>query len=106
MNKGSLGIHKIEFVIDSGEDFSDGSGVGDHADGSHDFGEITTWDDSWGLIVDSAFETGWAPIDELDSSLGLDSSNGGVNILWYDITSVHHAAGHVFTMSGITFGHH
>merc|ERR1719387_1270324 len=42
MDEGSLGIHEIEFVIDSGEDLSDGSGVGDHAACSHDLGEITT----------------------------------------------------------------
>ena len=31
MDEGSLGVHEIELVIDSGEDLSDGSGVGDHA---------------------------------------------------------------------------
>jgi len=106
VNEGSLGVHEIEFVIDSGEDLSDGSGVGDHADGSHDLGEITTWDNGWWLIVDTALETGWAPVDELDGSLGLDGGNGGVNILWNNITSVHEAAGHVFTVSWVALGHH
>ena len=93
-------------MIDSGEDLSDGSGVRDHADSSHDFSEITTWDDGWWLVVDTTFETGWAPIDELDGSLGLDGGNGSVDVLGDDITSVHHAAGHVFTMSWVAFGHH
>jgi hypothetical protein len=106
MDESSFGIHKIEFMIDSGEDFSDSSGVGDHADSSHDFSEITTWDDSWGLIINTAFETSWAPVDELNGSLGFDGGNGGVDILGYNITSVHHTTGHVFTVSGITFGHH
>ena len=106
MDESSFGVHKIEFMIDSGEDLSDSSGVRDHADSSHDFSEITSWDNSWWLIVDSAFETGWAPIDELDGSLGLDGGNGSVDVLGDDITSVHHAAGHVFTMSGVAFGHH
>merc|ERR1712151_1001692 len=35
-------------------------------EGSHGLGEITTWDNSWWLVVDSALETGWAPVDELD----------------------------------------
>jgi len=39
-------------------------------------------------------------------SLGLDGSNGGIHILGEDITSVHHTASHVFTMSGVTLGHH
>jgi len=106
MDESSFGVHKIEFMIDSGEDLSDGSGVRDHADSSHDFGEITTWDDGWWLVVDTAFETGWAPIDELDGSLGLDGGNGSVDVLGDDITSVHHAAGHVFTVSWVALGHH
>merc|ERR1719326_2030235 len=106
MDKGSLGVHKIELMIDSGEDLSDGSGVGDHADSSHDLGEITTWDDGWWLVVDSALESGWAPVDELDGSLGLDGGNSGVDILGDDITSVHEAASHVLSVSWVALGHH
>jgi len=106
MDEGSLGVHKIELVIESGEDFSDGGGVGDHADGSHDFSEITTWDNCGWLIVNTAFEASWAPIDELDGSLGLDGGDGSVDILGDDITSVHKAASHIFSVSGIAFGHH
>merc|ERR1711981_1339314 len=106
MDEGSLGVHKIELMIDSGEDLSDGSGVGDHADGSHDFGEITSWDNSWGLVIDTALEASWAPVDELDGSLGLDGGNGGVDVLGDNVTSVHHTTGHVFTVSWVTFGHH
>jgi len=106
MDESSLGIHEIEFMIDSGEDFSDSSRVGDHADGSHDFSEITSWDNSWWLVIDTTFESSWAPVDELDGSLGLDGGNGGVDVLGDNVTSVHHTTGHVFTMSGVTFGHH
>jgi len=106
MNESSLGIHKIELMIDSGEDLSDSSRVGDHADGSHDLGEVTTWDDSWWLVIDTALETSWAPVNELNGSLGLDGSNGSVDVLWNDITSVHHAAGHIFTVSWVALGHH
>ena len=106
MDESSLGIHEIEFMINSGEDFSNSSGVGDHADGSHDLGEITTWDNGWWLVVDSALETSWAPVDELDGSLGLDGGDGGVDILGDDITSVHKAASHVLSVSWVTLGHH
>jgi len=106
MDESSLGVHEIEFVIDSGENFSDGGGVGDHAACSHDLGEITTWDNGWWLIVDSALETGWAPVDELDGSLGLDGGDSGVDILWDDITSVHEAASHVLSVSWIALSHH
>ena len=106
MDEGSLGVHKIELVINAGEDLSDGSGVGDHADGTHNLGEITTGDDSGGLIVDTALEAGGAPVDELDGSLGLDGGNGSVDIFGDDITSVKHGAGHVFTVAGVALSHH
>jgi len=106
MDEGSLGVHEIELVIDSGEDLGDGSGVGDHAASSHDLGKITTWDNGWWLIVDTALETSWAPVNELNGSLGLDGGDSGVDILWDDITSVHEAASHVLSVSWITLGHH
>merc|ERR1711990_901864 len=65
MDEGSLGVHEIELVIDSGEDLGDGGRVGDHADGSHDLGEITTGNDGRRLVVDTALEAGRAPVDEL-----------------------------------------
>ena len=106
MDEGSLGVHEIELVIDSGEDLSDGGGVGDHADSSHDLGKITSWNDGWWLVVDTALEAGWAPIDELDGSLGLDGGDSGVDILGDDITSEHKAASHVLSVSWIALGHH
>ena len=106
MDEGTLGVHEIELVIDSGEDLSDGSGVGDHAHSAHDLGEVTTWDDSGWLIVDTALEASWAPVDELDGSLGLDGGDSGVDILGDDITSVHEAAGHVLSVARVTLGHH
>ena len=93
-------------MVDSGEDLSDGSGVGDHADGSHDLGEITTGDDGRRLVVDTALEAGRAPVDELDGSLGLDGGDGGVDILGDDVTSVHEAASHVLSVAGVALGHH
>lgn len=106
MDEGSLGVHEIELVIDSGEHLGDGSGVGDHAASSHDLGKITTWNDGWWLVVDTTLETSWAPVNELDGSLGLDGGNGSVDVLWNDITSVHEAASHVLSVSWVTLGHH
>ena len=36
-----------------------------------------------------------APINKLDGPLGLDHADGSINILWNNITSVQHTAGHV-----------
>jgi hypothetical protein len=58
------------------------------------------------LIVDANLESGRAPVDELDGSLGLDRSNGGIDIFRDDISSVEHGAGHVLSVSGVAFGHH
>jgi len=106
VDEGTLGVHKIELVVNSGEDLSDSSGVGDHADGAHNLGEITTGDNSWWLVVDTALEASGAPVDELDGSLGLDGGNGSVDVLGDDITSVHKAASHVLTVAGVALGHH
>jgi len=106
MDEGTLGVHKIEFVINAGEDLGDSGRVGDHAHGAHNLGKITTGDDGRGLVVDSTLETGGAPVDELDGALGLDGGDSGVDILGDDITSVHKAAGHVFTVAGIALSHH
>ena len=57
VNEGTLGVHKIELVVDAGEDLSDGGGVGDHAAGAHDLGQVTTGDNGGGLVVDTALET-------------------------------------------------
>ena len=106
MDEGSLGVHQVEFVVESGEDFGNGGGVGDHAAGSHDFSEVTSGDDCGGLIVDSDLESSGAPVDELDGSLGLDGGNSGVDVLGDDVTSVHEAASHVLTVAGVALGHH
>merc|ERR1712039_539776 len=98
MYESSFGVHKIEFMINSGENFSNSSRVRDHAYSSHNFSEITSWDNSWWLIVNTTFETSWAPINELDGSFGFDGSNGSVDVFWDNITSVHHTTSHIFTM--------
>jgi len=106
VDKGSFGVHKIEFVIKSGEDFSDGSRVTDHADGSHNFSEITSGDNGRGLVIDTNFESSGAPVNELDGSFSFDGSDGSIDVFGDNISSVKHGASHVFSVSGVTFGHH
>jgi len=106
VDEGTLGVHKIELVIDAGEHLRDGGGVGDHAHSAHDLGEIATGDDGRGLVVDTALEAGGGPVDELDGALGLDGSDGGVDVLGDDITTVHEAAGHVLSVTRIALDHH
>jgi len=96
----SLGVHQVEFVVDSGEDLCDCGRVGDHADSAHDLGEVASGHDGWRLVVDAALEAGWAPVDELDGALGLDGGDRGVDVLWHDITTVHEAAAMYFPWRG------
>jgi len=106
VDESSLGVHKVEFVVDAGEHFCDSSGVGDHADSAHDLSEVTSWYYGWRLVVDAALEAGWAPVDELDGSLGLDGCDSSVDVLRDYIASVHQAACHVFTVTRVALSHH
>jgi len=106
VHEGSLGVHQIELVVDPGEHLCDGSGVGDHAAGAHDLGEVTAGHDGWRLLVDAAFEASGAPVDELDGALRLDGGDGSVHVLGDHVTSVHEAGGHLLSVSGVALGHH
>jgi len=106
MDEGSLGVHKIELVVNSGKGLSDGSGVSNQAYGSLNSGKISSWDNGWRLVVNTALESGWTPVDELDGSLGLDGGYSGVDVLRDDISSVHKTTGHVLSVSWVTLGHH
>ena len=81
MHEGPLGVHEIELVVETSPGLSDGGCVGQHAHSSLDFGEVTSRNNSWWLVVDANFEPGGAPVDELDGSLGLDGGDGSVDIL-------------------------
>merc|ERR1711862_365956 len=102
----TLGIHKIELVIDAREHLGNGCGVADHAHCAHNFGKITTRDHGWWLVIDAAFKPGWAPIDKLNGTLGLDGCHCSIHILGHHITTVHHAASHVLAMTRIALCHH
>merc|ERR1719446_500698 len=106
VDEGTLGVHEIELVVHASEHLCDGGGVGDHAACALHLGEVTTRHDGRWLVVDAALEASWAPVDELDGALGLDGSDGSVDILRDDITAVHHAARHVLAVARIALGHH
>ena len=86
VDESSLGVHEIEFVVQSREHLGDGGRVGDHAHGPLDLGQVASGHHGGGLVVDTALESGRAPVDELNGSLGLDGGDGGVDILWHDVT--------------------
>ena len=106
MDEGSLTQEQVEVAAHVLPDVNDGSGVGDHEAGTLNLGKITTRDNSGRLVVDTDLETSWAPVDELDSTLSLDNGDGSVNVLGNDVTTVHHAACHVLTLTWVALNHH
>merc|ERR1719453_1095827 len=102
----TLGVHEVKFVIDAGEHLSDGRGVADHAHSAHHLRQVTTRHDGWWLVVDAALEASRAPIHELNRTLGLDSGDRGVHVLWDNISAVHEAAGHVLAVTWIALDIH
>merc|ERR1712190_536890 len=106
MDERALRIHQIEFVVDAREYLGNGRGVADHAAGTHDLGQITSWNHGGWLVVDAAFESSRRPIDKLDCTFGFNGSNRGIHILWNNITTIHHTARHVLAVARITFDEH
>ena len=105
MNEGTLGVHQIKLVVQSGPGFGDGGGVGEHADTSGDLGEVTARNDGGRLVVDADLEASGAPVHELDAPLGLDGGDGGVDILGDHVSPVEQAAGHVLAVPGVALHH-
>nr|GMC48226.1 UDP-Gal or UDP-GlcNAc-dependent glycosyltransferase [Ipomoea batatas] len=93
-------------MVDAREHLSNTRGVGDHANSPLHLGEITSWNDSWWLVIDSALESSWAPIHKLDGTLGLDGSHSSVHVLGHHITTEHQAACHVFAVARVALDHH
>jgi hypothetical protein len=90
VDEGTLGVHEVELVVKAGEHLGDGRGVGDHAHGTLHLGKISSRYNGRGLVVDTTLETSRGPVNELNGSLGLDGSNGSVDVLGYNISSALH----------------
>jgi hypothetical protein len=105
VDEGTLGVHEIELVGQSGPGLGDGGGVGQHADGAVDLGKIAVGDDLRGLVADTDLETGRAPVDELDGALRLEVSNGDVGVLGHNVSTVQQAGSHVLSIAGVALDH-
>jgi len=105
VNESTLGVHEVELVVETTPGGRDGSGVGQHAQAAADLGEVTTRDIYGGLVADTEFETSRAPVDKLDSTLGLNDADGSVDVLGNNITTVKQTASHIFSLLGITLDH-
>mmetsp|Transcript_29185 Transcript_29185/g.73702 ORF Transcript_29185/g.73702 Transcript_29185/m.73702 type:complete len:506 (-) Transcript_29185:117-1634(-) len=106
MDKGALGVHQVELVVDAREDLSDGRGIADHAARTHHLGQVASRHHCRRLVVDATLEASRAPIDELDGPLGLDGGYRGVHVLGHDVATIHHAARHVLAMARVALHEH
>ena len=134
MNESTLGVHKIELMIETSPGFGNGGGVAQHAHRPLHLGKVTARNNGRGLVVDADLETSWTPVDELqlyeipirliirtkiaiiknetrrltpylNGSLCLDGCYGSVDVLGNDVTTIQHAAGHVLAMTWIALHH-
>lgn len=90
VEKGGVGQELTETTPGSG----DSSSVGQHAQATADFGEVTAGDVRGGFVTDSELESGRAPIYNLNCLPGLDGSNRRLYILGDHITTVKHTTSH------------
>ncbi|KAG8234349.1 hypothetical protein J437_LFUL014802 [Ladona fulva] len=105
VDESSLGIHQVELVVQASPSLGDGSSIAQHAHGTLNLGQITTWNHGRWLVVDADLETGGTPVHELDGALGLDGSDGSIHVLGHHVASVQHATGHVLAVTRIAFHH-
>jgi hypothetical protein len=105
VDEGTLGVHEVELVRQGGPGLTNGSGVGQHADGAVDGCEVTVGDVLRWLVADTNLESGRAPVNELDGALGLEVGNGSVGVLGDNVTTVQQAGSHVLSVTGVALDH-
>ena len=105
MDESTLGVHQIKLMIKTSPGLSNGGGVGQHADGTLDLGQISSGDNGGWLVVDANLESSGTPVHKLDGPLGFDGGNGSIDILGDNISPVQETTGHVLSVTGITLDH-
>ena len=101
----ALRVHEVKLVVESAPGFGDGSGVRQHADGAVNWGKFAARYTNGLLVIDAKFETGWAPLDEVEGGLGLEGSNGGSAVARNDVAAVEEGDGHVLAVTRVAHNH-
>ena len=76
-----------------------------HLHSTVDLGKIAVRNHLRWLVANTNLEPSWAPVDELDSALGLESSNCTLDVVGDNVTSVEEAGGHVLAVARIALDH-
>ncbi|KAJ0500071.1 hypothetical protein HanHA300_Chr11g0385631 [Helianthus annuus] len=93
-------------MVNPREHLSNTCRVGNHAHCPLYLSEIASGYHRWCLVVNTTLEPSRAPVNELDSTLGLDGSDSCVHVLGCNVSSVHQTASHVLAVTGIALSHH
>merc|ERR1711893_454260 len=62
VDEGTLGVHQIKLVIQTGPGLGDGGGVAQHAHSTLHLGQVTAGNHGGGLVVDADLEASGAPV--------------------------------------------
>lgn len=85
--------------------FSNSSRVAEHADGAVDGRKFAARNTDRLLVVDAELEAGWAPLDEVEGSFGLEGCDGGAAVARDDVAAVEERDGHVLAVAGVADDH-
>jgi len=97
-------LYEVKLVVVPVPGLGNSHGVVQHADRPGQLVHVCTDDSGW-LVVYSILEASGAPVNKLDTPLGLKGGDGSVDILRHHVTPVQHAAGQVLAMPGVALHH-
>ena len=74
-------------------------------DSTLNFGEITTGNNSWRLIINTNFKTCWTPINKLNSPTHFNGRDSLVSIPGDNISAIQQSTSHIMSCTRITYNH-
>lgn len=110
VDEGTLAVHEVELVVETGPRLGNGGGVGQHGHGPLDGGQAAIGGGGGGnsdglLVVDANLEAGRAPLDQVKGGLGLEGGDSSVAVAGNDVATVQKSDGHVLAVSRVADNH-
>eukprot|EP00978_Attheya_sp_CCMP212_P001143 scaffold2373_cov53-Attheya_sp.AAC.2 len=106
VDKGAFAVHEVKLVVDAGKCLGNGRVVGNHADSALDLGQVSAGHLRGRLSIDTALESGGAPVHKLDRSVALDGAHGAIDLNGHDVSAVHETTAHVLAAPWVAASHH
>ena len=105
MNKGTLGVHKIEFVVKTRPGLGNGSCVAEHGNAAVDRGELTSGNADGLGVVNTELETSRAPLNQVEGGFGLECTSGRSTVAGNDVATVQQGNSHVLAVARVADNH-